>query len=272
MTPDGDPAEQIAALSAALGRDIPAGFGQLVVYRGEAVSDAQESVQSAQQLLAAAKRALWLIAILVVVLTAAAILIAPRRWRAVLVLSVGTAAALVVLRGATRQAVDEAQDLAPRPGGKAAIEAILGGASQSLLRVFGIVLLIALVATVVALFALRWRRQDLVLVGAVALGAAVVALAGVSIWSLLIGVAVGIAAGIVANRLVVELAAALGGGPAPRRADRRRRHRLSRLNPSVGASRSRRVRLGLAPRRRRPAADRRCRRGGARRASRTRPR
>ena len=175
LTPDGDPAEQNAALSAALGRDIPAGFGQLVVYRGEAVSDAQESVQSAQQLLAAAKRALWLIAILVVVLTAAAILIAPRRWRAVLVLSVGTAAALVVLRGATRQAVDEAQDLAPRPGGKAAIEAILGGASQSLLRVFGIVLLIALVATVVALFALRWRRQDLVLVGAVALGAAVVA-------------------------------------------------------------------------------------------------
>ena len=202
LTPDGDPAEQNAALSTALGRDLPAGFGQLVVYRGAAVSQAQESVQSAQQMLAAAKRALWLIAVLVVVLTAAAILLAPRRWRAVLVLSVGTAAALVVLRAATRQAVEEAPDLASRPGGKAAVEAILGGAAQSLLRVFGVVLLVALVVTLLALFALRWRRQDLVLVGAVALGAAVVALAGVSIWSLLIGLVVGVAAGIVANRLL----------------------------------------------------------------------
>jgi hypothetical protein len=207
LSAEGDPDEQRAALSAALGRELPAGFGQLVVYEGEAVANAQESVQSAQQLLAAAKRALWLIAVLVVVLTAATILLAPRRWRAVLVLSVGTAAALVVLRVATRQAVDDAGDLAARPGGKAAIESILGGASQSLVRAFGVVLLVALVATVIALYALRWRRQDLVLVGAVALGAAVVALAGVSVWSLLIGVAVGIATAIVARRL--------GSGPEP---------------------------------------------------------
>src|SRR5215204_5427144 len=85
MTPDGDPDEQAAALSSALGRELPEGFGQLVVYEGEAVARAEESVENAQRTLVVAKRALWLIAIVCLLLIAAAIAVAPRRWRAAFV-------------------------------------------------------------------------------------------------------------------------------------------------------------------------------------------
>ena len=57
LTIDGDPATQIAALEAALGRDLPADFAQLVVYRSDSVAQAQESVQTAQRMLAVARTA-----------------------------------------------------------------------------------------------------------------------------------------------------------------------------------------------------------------------
>jgi hypothetical protein len=199
---DGDPQEQLAALSDALGRELPPGLAQLVVYRSESVARAQESVQSAQRLLALAQRGLWVLVALSVVLVAATILVAARRWRATLVLGVGTAATMVVLRSAVREVVDDAPGLVSRPGAKAATEAILRGASTSLLRLAGVVLLVAIATVVLTLLRTRWRREDIVLVAAVALGAATVAAIGVSIVGVVLGIVVGIAVPFVARWVV----------------------------------------------------------------------
>jgi hypothetical protein len=193
LTADGDAEEQAAALSAALGRDLPDGFGQLVVYRSESVARAQEAVQSAQRIFVLAKRALWALVIGAVVLIAVTILVSPRRWRATLVLALGTAAAMVLLRTTVRQVVDGAGDMVRRPGARAAVEAIVSGAATTLLRLAGIVLIVALAAVAVAMLRRRAWRDDLVLTAAVVVGAAVVAVLGVGLWSLIAGVVVGVA-------------------------------------------------------------------------------
>jgi hypothetical protein len=201
MTADGDPKQQQAALEAALGRQLPANFAQLVVYQSDSVAEAQDAVQDAQRLLVMAKRGLWLLLLVTVILIAATILIAPRRGRAGLVLALGIAGAMVVLRSAVRRVVRQAPSLAARPGGKAAIEAILGGASESLLRGAGIVLLVALVVAAILLFVRHWNRVDLVLGAAVVLGSITFAVIGANIWGLVIGVIVGVAVPFVARSL-----------------------------------------------------------------------
>ena len=193
LTLGGDPDEQAAQLGAAIGRDLPEGFAQLVVYDSENLAEAQEAVQTAQRMLVLAERAIWLVVVLSIVLVAGTIVIAPRRGRAVLVLSLGIAAAMVVLRSAVRRVVAGAEDLAPRPGGKAAIRTIVGGSSESLLRLAAVLLLAALVAaTIVILVRRRWR-EDLVITAAVVVGAATVAVIGLSIGGLVAGLLIGVA-------------------------------------------------------------------------------
>ena len=202
LSADGNPDEQAAALAAALGRDLPDEFGQLVVYRSDSVQQAAESVQTAQRLVVLAERAVWLLVIASVVLVAATVLVATRRWRATLVLALGTAAAMVLIRSTMREVVSGAGDLALAPGAKAAIRAIVGGASTSLMRLAGVLLLIALaVVAVVVLRRRRWR-DDLVLVTAVLLGAVTVAVVGVGLWGVLAGIVVGIAVPVAARWLL----------------------------------------------------------------------
>jgi hypothetical protein len=201
LSPDGEPDQQVAQLESALGRDLPDDFGQLVVYQSDSVAKAQESVKTAQRILVLAQRAVWALLLLSIVLIAATILVAARRARAVLVLALGTTAALVILRSAVRAVVNQAPDLAKRPGAKAAIRAILGGASESLLRLTGVVLLVSIVTVVVVLLLRRWRRSDLILVAAVVLGALTTAAIGVGSGGLIVGLVVGIAVPFVARWL-----------------------------------------------------------------------
>ncbi len=191
LTADGNPEEQIAALSEATGRNIPADFGQLVVYQSDRLADAQASLETAQRIFVLVKRTVWVLVGLTIVLIAATILVARRRWRATLLLGVGGAAAMIVTRAAVRRVVDDAPELAARPGGRAATAAIVDAASTSLLRLAGLILLVAIAATVLGLLRRHWRRGDLVLVAAVALGAAVVVVLDISIVSLLLGIVVG---------------------------------------------------------------------------------
>jgi hypothetical protein len=193
LSADGDPAEQIAALSAATGRDLKDDFGQLVVYRSDDLANAQASLQTAQQLFALAKRAVWLLIALTIGLVAATMLVAQRRWRATLLLGIGVVVAMMVTRLATRRVLAEAPDLASQPGGRAAIGAMLGDASTGLFRLAGVLTILAIVAVVVALFRRQWRRADLVLVGSVVVGVAVVAVIGISLLSLLLGILAGVA-------------------------------------------------------------------------------
>ena len=202
LSADGEPDEQAAALSAALGRDLADDFGQLVVYRSDSVEQASESVQTAQRLLVLAERAMWLLVIASIVLVAATILVATRRWRATLVLALGTAAAMVLIRSTAREVVSGAGDLALAPGAKAAIRAIVGGASTSLMRLAGVLLLLALVVVAGVVVRRRQWRDDLVLVTAVLLGAVTVAVIGVGLWGLLAGIVVGIAVPIAARWLL----------------------------------------------------------------------
>lgn len=188
VTADGDPSAQIDELSESLGRDLPEDFGQLVVYSGDSVSSAQASVQAAQQAVVVAKRALWLVVIATVVLIAATIAIAPRRWHAALYLALGTAAAMVLMRSGVRRVVDEAPELARRPGARAAIATILGDAGDSLLKVLGMALIIATGVVLVALLVRKQWRADLVPVAAVVVATATVALVGFTIVGLVLGV------------------------------------------------------------------------------------
>jgi hypothetical protein len=159
-------------------------------------------VQTAQRLLVLAERAVWLLVAASVVLVAATVLVATRRWRATLVLALGMAAAMVLIRSTVREVVSGAGDLALAPGAKAAIRAIVGGASTSLLRLAGVLLLLALVVVAGVVLRRRRWRDDLVLVAAVLLGAVTVAVVGVGLWGLLAGIVIGIAVPIAARWLL----------------------------------------------------------------------
>ena len=188
LTADGDPADQIAQLEEALDRDLPDDFGQLVVYRSDRLAERAASLDTAQRTLALAKRAIWLLVALTIVATVVTLLAARQRWRAALWLGLGSFAAMVVVRSAIQRVVDEAPDLAANPGGTAAISAIVGSASQSLLRLTGLVAVAAVAAVVLAAHRRGWRREDLVRGGAVLAFAAAVVVLGASIVSLVIGI------------------------------------------------------------------------------------
>ncbi len=193
ITRDGDPDEPIAELSAALDRDLPSDFGQVVVYEGAAVSSAQETVENARRMLALAQRALVLALVITALLMVVTILVAPRRSRAVLVLALGTAAAMVVLRAAVRRVVADAPELAETAGARAAVKVVVGGAAESILRLAAVVGVVAAIGAIAVVLLTHRRRADLVLVAAVAAGALTLGVLGFSIWSLLAGVVVGVA-------------------------------------------------------------------------------
>jgi hypothetical protein len=194
LTVEGDPAEQIAALESALDRDLPDDFGQLVVYRSDRLGNAQASLQSAQDAVAFAKRAMWALIAATVVLIAAAVLLAHNRWRAMLLLGLGGIVAMVLARSAIHRVVDEAPDLVTRPGAKAAVTSIVGDVGASLLRALGLVLVVAAAAALIALLRRHWRRTDLVAVGAVLAGVVVIGLLGLNLGALLLAI---VAAGVV---------------------------------------------------------------------------
>ncbi len=195
LSADGVPAEQIAELEAALGRDLPEDFGQLVVYRSDSLAQAEASLESAQSALAVTKRAAWVLIIVTVVLLVATTLIARDRWRAVSLLGLGTIAAAVLARAATERVVDRAPDLTVRPGAKAAITSIVGDVGTSLLRTLGVVILIAAVAVAVAVLIRHWRRADLIVVAAVLTGVVIIGLLGLTVVSLLLAVAAAVGTG-----------------------------------------------------------------------------
>jgi hypothetical protein len=200
LTRAGDPTAQVAELETALGRDLPDDFGQLVVYRSDSVADAQASLESAQQALAFAKRALWVLLGVTVVLLALTVIVARNRWRAALLLGLGGIVAMVLARTAIHRVVDEAPDLVAQPGAKAAVTSIVGDVGTSLLRVMGVLLLIAAVVVALAVFRRHLQRADLVAVIAVLTGVAVIALVGLTIGSLIAGIVLAILAAIALGR------------------------------------------------------------------------
>lgn len=200
LAADGEPAEHITQLEEATGRDLPDDFGQLVVYRGDHVGGAATSLDGAQRVVTLAKRASWVLVALTVTAFAATVVVARRRWRATLWLGLGSAVAMVVVRSAVHRVVDDAPGVASTAGARAAVAAILGAASTSLLRLAGLVGIVAAVVVIVALMRRRWHRDDLVVVGATLAVVASIVVLGLSLAALVTGAALGGLVHVVARR------------------------------------------------------------------------
>lgn len=151
----GDPAEQIAALERSFGRDLPVDFGQLTVYRDEAVAKAGETVETARRMLQLAKRALAVVLVVTLASYTATVLLAVRRARAVLVLALCSVAVLVVARALTRAVLEEAPVVALNPGARAAISATLTSLASGLFTILTLA-----IVTGVAVAAVAFLRSD----------------------------------------------------------------------------------------------------------------
>lgn len=89
----GDPQEQIAELERIARHPLPATFGQLVIYRGDAASKAGPMVVTARYAIEVFHRALWGIIGVTAALVLAALAVSARRRRTVVHLGLGLAAA-----------------------------------------------------------------------------------------------------------------------------------------------------------------------------------
>ena len=148
FTADGDPSEQQAELSAAIGRDVPTDFGQLVVYRSESLSGAQDSLAAAQDALVIARRALWLLLGLTVAAFALCIALAVRRGRAAMVLLFASAASMIVVRAIVRRVKAEAPTLLTDPGARAAVRTTIDALAAGLLTSVTVLAFLAVVAAI----------------------------------------------------------------------------------------------------------------------------
>lgn len=150
LTADGDPDEQIASLEQLVGRDLASDFGQLTVYRDDAVARAGETVETARRLLQLAKRALAVVLVVTVAAYTATVMLARRRARAVLVLALASVAVLVVARALARAVLAEAPVVAVDPGARAAIAATLGSLASGLFTLLALAIVVGIAVAVVA--------------------------------------------------------------------------------------------------------------------------
>jgi hypothetical protein len=204
LTRGGDPTTQIAELESATGRDLPENFGQLTVFESDRLAEAQASVQNAQRTVALLKRATWVLAALTVVFLVATVVLARNRLRVGLWLALGCIVGMVLSRTVVHRVVDDAPSLVPGAAGRAAIADILGEATAGLLRLTGLIAIIAALVVVWTLFQRGWIGSDLLLVGAVVLGLAVVAVLGFSLGSLLLGAVLAVAVVLLVPRLIAS--------------------------------------------------------------------
>ena len=151
------------------------------MFESDRLAEAQASVQNAQRAVALLKRATWVLAALAVVFLVATVVLARNRLRAGLWLALGCIVGMVLSRTVVHRVVDDAPSLVPGAAGQAAIADILGEATTGLLRLTGLIAIIAALVVVWTLFQRGWIGSDLLLVGAVVLGLAVVAVLGFSL-------------------------------------------------------------------------------------------
>ncbi len=146
---DGDPAEQRAELAGAIGRPLPAEFGELVVYRGEAVAKAEASVQTAQRLVLIAKRAMLAVMAITVVAGVLSVALARRRLRALILLLLAGTIAMVAVRALVNRVIATAPTLVLQPGASAAIASVVASLAGGLVTAASLVALLGAAAAVV---------------------------------------------------------------------------------------------------------------------------
>jgi hypothetical protein len=154
----GDPDDQRAELEDALGRDLPEDFGEVVVYRTDAASEAGATVEQAQRLFVVAQRLVWLLLILGVALAALTIVLARRRAVAAAAVGGGVVAGLLLVRWFAGEAAARAPEAVASSGARRAVEEVLGELVRSLTRWTLVYVVVVLAVVVLAMVADRRAR------------------------------------------------------------------------------------------------------------------
>ena len=143
-------AENIAALEEAFGKTLSPEFGQLVVYRSDALADAQGSIVAAQRAVVLMRRAIVAILIITAVCLVGAVALARRRRRMVIGLVLASSVAMLVVSAVVRRIVRDSPTLVLKPGARAAIHDVTTTLASSL---YSLVLVTILVGAIIALVA-----------------------------------------------------------------------------------------------------------------------
>ena len=110
--------EQVAELSAALGRPLPADFGTVVIFKDTNIQQAQEVVRIFDRLVIL----LWVVAALLIVL---ALVLSPWRLRTLLELALGTLVATLIARAAIKYFENNLLDAISRQGEQNAARSVI---------------------------------------------------------------------------------------------------------------------------------------------------
>lgn len=129
---DGDPDEQRIELAEALGRDLPAEFGEIVVFTSDSLDQAGATVDTVRDVLVFARRSFWLLLALGAGLAGLAIWMSARRWRSASFLVAGLFTATLIIRLVISRARDRLPDVVEQPGARATVDELASGLEASL--------------------------------------------------------------------------------------------------------------------------------------------
>jgi hypothetical protein len=138
------PAEARARISAALGVELPADFGEVEVFESDGLEAAQDAVRFFD-------RTILIIVVALVLALAGALWLSRNRRRTLLQIVVGTLVGLVVVRRLAMWFEDEIVDLAARPDGRRALSAISDQILGSFFSVTATAIIIGIAIVVLAL-------------------------------------------------------------------------------------------------------------------------
>lgn len=161
----GDPDVQRAELSAALGRELPDGFGTPIVFRNETLAGVGDTVDAVRDVLVLAKRTFWFLVVGGLALAAASIWLSAQRWRSASFIVAGLFAVTLVLRLVLARASDRLPDAVEQPGARETVRELATDLERSLnetMIFYSALALVALgVAAAVHFDAIgRLRRRD----------------------------------------------------------------------------------------------------------------
>ena len=172
------PQEQISALSKALGINLKPTFGQITVYQNDKISHAETYVATAQKIAKQIKRLVVMLVLVALLLIAVTILVAYDRRRAVIMLGIGVATAVVLAQITERRLVERIPRLLTDADSRAAAKSVISSFTHSLGNV-NVALFVIAVLTALIGFMARPGGVDLrghataarIVIGAAALGA-----------------------------------------------------------------------------------------------------
>ena len=144
------PAEQISQLEDAIGRSLPDDFGQVVVYESEQIAKAQAAIARAQQALVLFRQTVIVILVLTVLSLVASVLLANRRRRALVTVSLGVVAAMAMGRAIVRTVVEKVPTLAVKPGSRAALRSMVESLASGLMTAVSLALIAGAVVALIS--------------------------------------------------------------------------------------------------------------------------